>query len=60
MSCGPVLLHGKTDYWPMTSCPKYVSNDPFACYQELSQYVGLSNTKRGFHGEPAIKKHLKT
>ena len=48
---------GKIDDWPMVSPPKDVLNDSFVCYQDLSEYVGLENIERGFHGEPALKKH---
>ena len=44
----------------MMSRPTDVSNDSFVCYQDLSEYVGLENIERGFHGEPALKKHYKT
>ena len=37
--------------------PKYGLNDSFTCFQELLEYVDLQNIKRGFHGEPALKKH---
>ena len=30
--------------------------DSFVCYQDLSEYVGLENIKRGFHGE--LQLHL--
>ena len=43
----------------MMSRPTDVLNDSFVCYQDLSEYVGLENIKRGFHGEPALKKHYK-
>ena len=41
----------------MMSRPTDVLNDSFACYQDLSEYVGPGNIERGFHGEPAFKKH---
>ena len=37
-----------------------VLNDAFVCYQNLSEYVGLENIKRGFHGESALKMRYKT
>ena len=40
----------------MMSCPTDVSNDLFVFYQDLSDYAGPENIKRGFHGEPALKK----
>jgi hypothetical protein len=48
---------GKTDDWPMMSRPTDVFNDYFVCYQDLSEYVGLANIERGFHGEPALNKY---
>ena len=51
---------GKTDNWHMRSRPTNISNDSFVCYQPLSEYVGLEHIKRGFHGEPALKKQYKT
>ena len=48
---------GKNDYWNMMSRPTDVLNDSFVCYQDLSEYVGLENIWRGFHCEPALKKH---
>ena len=44
----------------MMSRPSDVLNDSFVCYQDLSEYVGLENIERGFHGEPALKKHYLT
>ena len=44
----------------MMSRPNNDFNDSFVCYQDLSEYVGLSNIEWGFHGEPALKKHNKT
>ena len=41
---------------PMLSRTKDVLNDFFISHQDLSEYVGLSNIERGFHGEPALKK----
>ena len=52
--------HGKTDDLPMMSHPNDVLNDSFVSYQDLSEYVGLSNIKRGFPGEAVLKKHYKT
>ena len=40
----------------MMSGPRDVSNDSFVCYQDLSEYVGPGNNKRGFHGKPTLKK----
>ena len=39
----------------MMSRPKDILNDFFVCYQDLLEYVGLSNIERRFHGEPALK-----
>ena len=47
---------GENDDWPMMSRPKDFLNDSFVCYQDLSEYAGLENIERGFHGEPALKK----
>ena len=44
----------------MMSRPTDVLNDSFVSHQDLSEYVGLANIKRGFHGEPALKKGYKT
>ena len=44
----------------MMSSPTDVLNDTLVCYQDLLEYVGLENIKRGFPGEPALKKHYKT
>ena len=44
----------------MMSRPKDVSNDFFVCYQDLVEYVGLSNIDQGFHGEPALTKYYTT
>ena len=52
--------HGKTDDLPMMSHPNDVLNDSFVSYQDLSEYVGLSNIERGFHDEPTFKNHYKT
>ena len=43
----------------MMSRSTYVLNDYFVCYQDHSEYVGLENIERGFHAEPALKKHYK-
>ena len=43
----------------MMSRPTDVSNNSFACYQDLSEYVGFENIWQGFHGEPALKKNTK-
>ena len=32
---------GKTDYWPMTSPPKDLTNEYFIFYPDLLEYVGL-------------------
>ena len=42
----------------MMSRPEDVSNDSFVGYQDLSEYVGLSNIKQGFYGEPNRSSHL--
>ena len=57
---GILKHHGKTEDWPMMSRPTNVLNDSFVSHQDLSEYVGLANIKRGFHGEPALKKGYKT
>ena len=51
--------HGKTDDLPMMSRPTDVLNEPFVCYQDLSEYVGRENIERGFPGEPALKRITK-
>ena len=43
----------------MMSRPTDVLNEPFVCYQDLSEYVGRENIERGFQGEPALKKITK-
>ena len=50
---------GKTDVKPIMSRTKNVLNGFFVCYQEHSEYLGVLNMWRGFHGEPAHKKHYK-
>ena len=55
--CSCICHRGKTDDWPMMSRPTDVFNDYFVCYQDLSEYVGLANIERGFHGEPALNKY---
>ena len=40
--------------------PKYVLNDSFVCYQDLSEYVGPRHIELGFHGEQAVKKDYQT
>ena len=54
------MHRGKTDDWPMMSRPRDVLNDSFVSHQDLSDYGGLANIERGFHGEPALKKGYKT
>ena len=41
----------------MMARPTDVLNDSLVCYQDLSEYVGLENLERGFHGEQELKKH---
>ena len=54
------IHRGKTDDWPIPSRPKDVLNVSSICYPDLLEYVDLENIKRGFHSEPALKKHYKT
>ena len=58
-SKGCSLHSGKTNDWPMMSRPTDVLNEPFVCYQDLSEYVGRENIERGFPGEPALKRITK-
>ena len=37
-------------WWKEKSKQKNVLNDSYVCSQDLSEYVGLSNIKWGFHG----------
>ena len=36
-----------------------VSNEYFVCYEDLSDYVGLSNSEERFHGDQTLKMHTK-
>ena len=44
----------------MMSRPTDVLNDSYVSHQDLSEYVGLANSERGFPGELALKKGYKT